>query len=71
VPQWGLRFDELVDHLCQQLLHEPSTSQLLKACCEAVDVRPRERIDKEHPVVQWQMPRLLTTLLDSPSFFTR
>ena len=71
VPQWGLGFDELVDHLCQQLLHEPSTSQLLKACCEAVDVRPRERIDKEHPVVQWQMPRLLTTLLDSPGFFTR
>ena len=71
VPRWGLRFDELVDHLCQELLHERSTSQLLKACCEAVDCRPGERIDKEHAVVQWQMPRLLTTLLDSPSFFTR
>jgi hypothetical protein len=36
-----------------------------------VGCRPHEQVDKEHAVVQWQMPRLLTTLLDSPTFFTR
>jgi len=36
-----------------------------------VGCRPKEKIDKLHAVVLWQMPRLLTTLLDSPTFFTR
>ena len=32
--------------------------------------RPRERITRDHGVVQWGMPRLLTTFLDSPAFLT-
>jgi hypothetical protein len=65
------RFDELVDHLCRELLHTESTKKLLKACCTAVDVKPYESIDKDHAVVQWQFPQLLTTLLDSPDHLSR
>ncbi len=71
LPEKSIRFDELVDHLSRTLLHQPSTGTLLRACCEATGVRPKERIDKEHEIVTWQMPRLLTVFLDSPDFFTR
>jgi uncharacterized protein (DUF1800 family) len=65
------RFDELVDHLCQQLLHRESSKKLLKACCVVVDVKPYEPIDKDHELVEWKFPRLLTTLLDSPEHLSR
>ena len=65
------RFDELVDHLCQQLLHKGSTKKLLKACCAAVDVKPYETVDKDHELIKWRFPQLLTTLLDSPDHLSR
>jgi Protein of unknown function (DUF1800) len=71
VPRIPLRFDLLVDHLSQLILHRRSTAQLLEACCLAVDVEPRERITRDHGVIRWNMPRLLTTLLDSPAHLTR
>lgn len=71
VPKFPIRFDLLVDHMSQVILHRRSTPQLLEACCLAVDVRPHERITRDHGVVQWNMPRLLTTFLDSPAFLTR
>jgi hypothetical protein len=71
VPRYPIRFDLLVDHLSQRILHRRSTAQLLKACCEAVDVGPHERITRDHGVVRWNMHRLLTTFLDSPAFLTR
>lgn len=70
-PKLPVRFDVMVDHMSQVILHRRSTAQLLEACCLAVDVRPRERITKDHAVIQWNMPRLLTTFLDSPAFLTR
>lgn len=71
VPTYPMRFDLLVDHLSQRILHRRSTAQLLEACCLAVDVEPRERITRDHGLVKWNMPRLLTTFLDSPAFLTR
>ncbi len=71
LPQRSIRFDVLVDHLCQQLLGRRSTSAMLRACCEHLAVGPRERITRDHGVVRWNMPRLLTTILDSPMFLTR
>ena len=71
MPQRAIRFDRLVDHLSQQLLHRRSTGALLQACCEAVDTGPRERITRKHPVYRWLFPRLLTTFLDSPAHLTR
>jgi len=65
------RFDELVDHLCQALLHKDSTPKLLKACCTAVDVKPYDPIDEEHDLVKWRFPQLLTTILDSPDHLSR
>jgi hypothetical protein len=71
VPRFPIRFDALVDHLSRVLLHRRATSQLLQACCEAVDVEPHERITRDHGLVKWNMYRLLSTFLDSPAFLTR
>ncbi len=71
MPQRRLRFDQLVDHLSQQILHRRSTARLLEACCQAVDVRPREVITRDHELMRWRFGRLLSTFLDSPTFLTR
>ena len=42
MPGPAVRFDELVDHLSQQLLHRHSDARLLKACSKAVDVQPKD-----------------------------
>ncbi|QIG43299.1 DUF1800 domain-containing protein [Nocardioides anomalus] len=65
------RFDEVVDHLAQQLLHQQASKRLLKACSVACDVKPYEAIDKDHPLVEWGFPRLLSTILDSPDHLSR
>jgi hypothetical protein len=70
-PKLPVRFDVMVDHMSQLILHRRSTAQLLEACCLAVDVEPRERITRDHGLLKWNMPRLLTTFLDSPDFLTR
>lgn len=71
VPKSGMRFDALVDHLSRQLLHRPASSRLVRACTEAVGISSATRITHDHALVKWQMPRLLTTVLDSPHFFER
>lgn len=71
LPAPSIRFDALVDHLSQQLLHRRSTARMLRACCEATDVAPRDLINRDHPVVKWGFARLLTTFLDSPAHLTR
>ncbi len=70
-PKLPIRFDMLVDHLSQVILHRRSTSALLKACCQALEVEPHEKITREHGVLKWNMHRLLGTFLDSPAFLTR
>ncbi len=71
LPKDRIRFDLLVDHLSQRLLHRRSTARLLRACCEATGLTPHEVITRDHPLVKWSMPRLLTVFLDSPAFLTR
>ena len=71
LPEKRLRFEDLVEHLSQELLSRPATKQLTEACCQALALKPGTKIDKDHSVVQWQMPLLLTTLLDSPAHMTR
>ncbi|WP_193608187.1 DUF1800 domain-containing protein [Nocardioides lijunqiniae] len=71
LPRRRVRFDFLVDHLSQQLLGRRSDALLLKACCEAVGLSRREVITARHGLVRWNMPRLLTTLLDSPHHLTK
>ena len=71
VPSFPMRFDLLVDHLSQVLLHRGSTAALLRACCEATEITPRTRITRSHPLIAWKMNRLLVTILDSPAHFLR
>ena len=71
LPQKSVRFDDLVDHLSERILFRPASKQLLKACCQATGLRPGTKITKSHDLVEWGMPRLLVTLLDSPAHMTR
>lgn len=70
-PGFPVRFDVLVDHMSQRVLHQRSTALLLQACCEAVGCSPSERITRDHRIMRWEMPRLLTVFLDSPAFYAR
>jgi hypothetical protein len=70
-PELPIRFDKLVDHLSQQILHQRSTAALLEACCIAADTRPGEKITAQHPVLDWASPRLLTVFFDCPAFYLR
>ncbi|WP_426244653.1 DUF1800 domain-containing protein [Nocardioides sp. LHG3406-4] len=71
LPQRQIRFDRLVDHLSRQLLQRPASPTMLTACREAVGVGRKTVITRKHDLVKWGMPRLLTTLLDSPTHMSR
>jgi uncharacterized protein DUF1800 len=71
LPTKSVRFDHLVDHVSQVVLHRRSTHRLLTACCQATGVKPHERITADHQLVRWNMHRLLATMLDSPAHLTR
>lgn len=71
LPAKKLRFDQLVDHLARNLHGQRSTPLLLRAACEATGCKPREVITRKHRIVRWEMPRLITVLLDSPTHMTR
>jgi len=71
LPEKRIRFDRFVDHLSRELLHRPASDRLLKACTEATGCRKHEQINRDHGLIQWGMPRLLTTFLDSPDFLNR
>ena len=71
LPGPAVRFDELVDHLSQQILHRHSDARLLKAACKAVDVRPKDYIIEDHELIEWKFGRLLATILDSPAHYSR
>ncbi len=71
LPQKHLRFDLFVDHLSRQLLQRPASASMLKACGEATGVSRKTVITRRHDLIRWGMPRLLTTLLDSPTHMSR
>lgn len=75
LPRRRLRFDLLVDHLSQQLLGRHATASLLRACVEVCPadwrVVPSTMITADHALVRWGFHRVLVTILDSPTHFTR
>ncbi len=71
LPQSGLRFDELVDHLSRVVLGRGSTNKLLKAACQGCDISPSEAITPAHAAMSWKFPRLMAVLLDSPAHMSR
>ena len=34
-------------------------------------MKPYDPINKDHELIEWQFPRLLTTILDSPAHLSR
>ncbi len=77
-PSWvpltgteSMRFDALVDHLSRRLLCRVASPRVLKACCLATGLDASTSITTSHAVVRWEMPVLLTTLLDSPEHLSR
>jgi uncharacterized protein (DUF1800 family) len=71
LPKLPVRLDELIDFLSQQVLHQHATPVLVKAGCRAVGYQANEKITRVHPVMQWGIQSLLSTLLDSPENFVR
>lgn len=71
LPRKEIRFDDLVTHVAAIVLHRDASPGLIKACSVATGVAKSETIDKEHDLVRWGFPRLLTTMLDSPTHLSR
>ncbi|QCW50178.1 DUF1800 domain-containing protein [Nocardioides dongxiaopingii] len=71
LPRPEVRFDDLVDHVSRLVLHRPASDRLVEACSRATGVGRRERVDAEHPLVQWMFPTFLAVFLDSPAHLSR
>lgn len=71
LPTSSLRFDQLVDHLSRSILGRPSNPLLLKVAKQATGLSAGTRITRNHALVKWQMPRLLTIFLDNPQHIGR
>jgi uncharacterized protein (DUF1800 family) len=71
LPVAALRFDALVDHLSRRILGRAATPLLQTAAAEATGCSPSDVITADHALVRWEMPRLLTVFLDSPTHFAR
>ncbi len=67
----SVRFDQLVDHLSRTLTGRPAGRKLQRVARQATGCRPAERISRTHPLVKWNMHRLLTVFLDSPTHMSR
>lgn len=62
----GIRFEDLVDDLAQDLLHRRANRHLLRTARLATGCRPGEHITRDHELAKWAFYRLLAALLDSP-----
>jgi uncharacterized protein (DUF1800 family) len=71
MPAPSVRFDELVDHLCKQLLGKAAPQRLLTAATQATGVAARTTITANHAIMKWQFPLLVATLLDTPDHMHR
>jgi Protein of unknown function (DUF1800) len=66
-----IRFDALVDHLSRRILCRPASKRFTEACCLATGLAAGAKITLDHQLVKWGMPKLLTTVLDSPEHMSR
>ncbi|MQW76715.1 DUF1800 family protein [Nocardioides sp. dk4132] len=67
----SVRFDHLVDHLARTLTGRPASSKVQRVARQATGCRATERVSRTHPLVKWNMHRLLTVFLDSPTHMSR
>jgi hypothetical protein len=61
-----IRFEDLVDAVSRDLLHRPASKRLVQTATIATGCKAREKVDRDHALVQWGFPRLLAAVLDSP-----
>jgi hypothetical protein len=71
LPAASVRFEDLVDHLSRQLLGRPASSVVQTSAAQATGCAPDDVITVDHELVRWEMARLLTVFLDSPTHFAR
>ncbi|MCX6396681.1 MAG: DUF1800 domain-containing protein [Propionibacteriales bacterium] len=71
LPQTSLRFDRFVDHLSRSILGRPASALILKVASQATGFGAAAIITKDHELIKWQMPRLLSVFLDSPQHLAR
>jgi uncharacterized protein (DUF1800 family) len=71
LPQSRVRFDRLVNHMSRKILGRTASALLQSAASQATGYGAATVITRDHPLVRWQMPRLITVFLDSPTHFTR
>lgn len=71
LPKSSIRFDQLVDHMSRSILGRGSTALLLQVACQATGITPATVITKDHALVRWMMPQLLTVFLDNPNHMKR
>jgi hypothetical protein len=71
LPDSGMRFDQLVDHMCRSLLGRGSTRAVLEAACKGCDVAPGDKITRKHAVMRHKFPRLTSAVLDTVEHMTR
>jgi uncharacterized protein (DUF1800 family) len=70
LPKLPARFDDVVDHVCRELLVRPATPQLQRAASIRLQIAGTERVTRTD-LPQHKLIRLLDTLLDSPQHMTR
>ena len=66
LPQPSIRFDRFVDHLSRKILGRPSYQLLRTAAAQATGISGSTIITRDHGLIRWQMPDLLTVFLDNP-----
>lgn len=71
LPAPRVQFDELVDHISRAVLGRAGSPLLIRACAQVTGCAPADSITAAHELIQWKMPRLLATVLDTPTHMTR
>jgi uncharacterized protein (DUF1800 family) len=71
LPPLPIRFNDLVDRYCRQILGQKSTKVLRRTASKAVDVPGDEMVEEDSQLVKWRLPQLILALLDSPNHMMR
>lgn len=71
MPRLPTTFDNVVDYVVRRLLYVECTPRMLSAACVATGIGPTEVIDDGHALLEYKLPRLLVSLLDTPEHLSR
>ncbi|MFT4232871.1 MAG: DUF1800 family protein [Leucobacter sp.] len=71
LPAPGITLAQMVDHLSRTMVGVPSTRELVEACCTATKAPPTTVINPGHYLLAWEFGKILTHVLNQPSFYLR